>query len=95
MGTIRKTTRSAQKKQSLKQNDTFKEIGTKILRTVMTVGFAMSSFMAQDVEATVELANTIFEPPISLPEDENVEVTIKKSVTKIDTEEDCYEKNIH
>ena len=26
---------------------------------------------------------------------ENVEVTIKKSVTKIDTEEDCYEKNIH
>ena len=51
MGTIRKTTRSAQKKQSLKQNYTFKEIGTKILRTVMTVGFAMSSFMAQDVEA--------------------------------------------
>ena len=51
MGTIRKTTRSAQKKQSLKQNDTFKEIGTKILRTVMTVGFAMSSFMAQDAEA--------------------------------------------
>ena len=51
MSTVRKTTRSAQKKQSLKQNDTFKEIGTKILRTVMTVGFAMSSFIAQDVEA--------------------------------------------
>ena len=51
MSTVRKTTRSAQKKQSLKQNDVFKEIGTKILRTVMTVGFAMSSFIAQDVEA--------------------------------------------
>ena len=51
MSTVRKTTRSAQKKQSLKQNDVFKEIGTKILRTVMTVGFAMSSFIAQGVEA--------------------------------------------
>ena len=51
MGTIRKSTRSAQKKQGLKQNDNFKEIGTKILRALMTVGFAMSSFISQDVEA--------------------------------------------